>query len=1046
MERLNLSNLATAVATRRCALFAGAGLTSDSGGATWDDLVNFLKDKFGYSSPLKDNFQIMGDLFLKFDPEAVYETVRERLIDAKIDGSKLKLMGLPWFTTFTTNYDIAFERTLEKNQSLFVRRIVTGKEFVLTGLPSEMLCVKLMGSLDIPFGQPGSMILDAGDFAKAREERGRIFEILASHAANISFLFVGYSFNDGLFLEILSRLSKTIGIAENTYYAVFKEEPNEEKSYLLKQFGVEVIVADLESFAEELSKQVAIRNPADLTLKKIPIGDDIIPINSTKIAGFLSLYNPVFLEDLEDIVSPQAFFKGKTESLKPFGLNWHFYRKEIKEIIKAVLNKKQDDTKSSVIVVEGNPGTGRTFIILAAIHELIKKHRAIAIKIPSYAINSIPSLEDIEELLKEIERASSAIGVGEPERIIFWAEFTPGINTISQFKKLSSNCKCPTSLIFEDVKTIIDELSPTDEVTSIDLGINLPEEQKKELAKYLIETVRKHKFPEINEEETLRIVNEEKQFLPIIYRTLDPARRSINRIIEEEFNRISDKNIQICISFCALSTSIDIEMPVAVLRKALNIQTGKLYSYKDMFEISEGAKAFIKESMDKRTNFLVSIYHSLIAQHIVQLVGASKMDEYLISIAKVADIRSRIEAEFIGSVFIDKGVNWHSGSFKPFTDTGLKIALLEIKNRQPARPIIHHLARLYAKANISDKNIVPLLEEALSEPRELYALEERKENVLTTLANIKWNQKKEHLLSQPREDPDIQDIIALLIQAREIAIPNIHPYYVHARILRELWQGKTEKEKLTLVNEAVEVINEGLASCVDDPEGTWRLNELLLESLSDVDAKRAQDTAKELFEENKDGTGYYTLARIEYQKNSNITNACDYLNKALKAEKYPPGTIALKIEILLQGKSPPYYDLLKFVDTLSSDPRFQDTWKSAYYKAVVYLINGIHSAANRFFNISFRKAPRTLQKNVLLFWMEEGHRKVHNGRIGNILTEREGRIISHNIKGLMDEEIFFDPRHQEKRRSLNPGLLVDFELGFSTRGPIAFDVRPHGRK
>lgn len=52
-------------------------------------------------------------------------------------------------------------------QVLAIRTILTGKEFAFTGLQSEMLCVKLMGSLDIPDKQSGSMVLDTGDLALA---------------------------------------------------------------------------------------------------------------------------------------------------------------------------------------------------------------------------------------------------------------------------------------------------------------------------------------------------------------------------------------------------------------------------------------------------------------------------------------------------------------------------------------------------------------------------------------------------------------------------------------------------------------------------------------------------------------------------------------------------------------------------------------------------------------------------------------------------------------------------------------------------------------
>ena len=149
MADSNISKLVDAIINRECALFAGAGLTSDSGGVNWNDLVKFLVDALKYSSPLNDKFQIVEDLFDLNDPEKIYEMVQNKLDDAKLEEPISKLTELPWFTTFTTNYDTALENSLAKNQSLLVRTITTGNEFALTGINSEILCVKLMGSLDI---------------------------------------------------------------------------------------------------------------------------------------------------------------------------------------------------------------------------------------------------------------------------------------------------------------------------------------------------------------------------------------------------------------------------------------------------------------------------------------------------------------------------------------------------------------------------------------------------------------------------------------------------------------------------------------------------------------------------------------------------------------------------------------------------------------------------------------------------------------------------------------------------------------------------------
>lgn len=1040
-----ISNLAAAIVTRRCALFTGAGLTADSGGSTWNDLIELLKKNFGYSSPLTDKFQMMDDMCRIYDKKKIYEMIVNRLKNAKLENPISKITTLPWFTIFTTNYDTALEDSLIENQKdLKIRRILTGKEYALTGLQSEILCVKLMGSLAVPFGQPGSMVLDIGELVTAREERAKMLNIVADHAANLSFLFVGYSFDDNIFIEILEKLINIIGQPKHKFYAVFKNEPDEKKAYWLRRFNIEFIVSDLKDFIEELSKQVTLRNPCDFSLKRVPLGLDVIPIDTTKVVNFLSFFNPVLFEDIEEEVSPNTFFKGDTHSFKPFSLGWHFERKEIKDVVKAVLKCKKN--QSNIIKVQGSPGTGRTFIILAAVLELIRNHHSIAIEIQSYSNYIIPRQEDLEEFLQEIKKNAKKIHI-EPERIVLWAGFPLTYENISQYKKSTAKLSYPVSLIFEGIASsqISEGIKEGKNRFYITVDDDLPKNQKENLSKYLLETVKKHKLPEINEAQVAEIIEEEEKFLPIMYRTLDPARRSINRIIQEEFNKISEPVVQDCISLISLASCIDIEMPIAILKKALGSHFGRLLTYEEIFEIATvKGKAFVKVRNDLRTNPLASIYHSIVAKRIAALVGKNRTDEFILDIACTVDLISQIEGDFIGSLLISNGVNWEPipGYARPFSDDALESALKEIKTRQPARPILHHLARFYLKKNKYDKRIVTLLEEALAEPKEKYGLEERKENVLTTLASVKWSQNKKRFLKLPRNNPEIQEIIDILIEARRIVSTNVPPYDVHARILNELQKNKDEQERLPIISESLEVIDEGLDYCREDPEGIESLNILMIEILSKIDIKKAENAAKIMLENNKDGTGYYTLARIEYQKNKNPDGAIAYLVKALDGEIYPSEALALKIEILIHDKKiVDYYNLRKQVDLLSTRVDYDDSWKSAYYKAAIYVITGDYEDAVKFFRYSYKLAPWTLQRYINIFWVEEGHRKEHTGIIGRILTEREGRIDSHGIKGWRDS-IYFDPRSQEEKSLLKIGLPVTFEVGFSPRGPIAFDVRP----
>lgn len=830
--------------------------------------------------------------------------------------------------------------------------------------------------------------------------------------------------------------------------------PEEKKLYELKRYNIEIIIADLKDFIEELNKQIKIRNPKDYTTKRIPIGHDIIPIDVTRVTRFLSLHNPILYNSLKEDVVAESFLKGNTESFKPFALGWNFQRKEIKKVIEAVL-KNKDETVSNIITVKGNLGSGRTFVILAAIYDLITKHRAIAIKIPNYSMNPIPTSEDLSEFLDEVESKSKKLNIEKPKSIVFWCEFTPDYNVISEFMKISSNFqKYPINLIFETIETSYTDFPKKYNEISIDVDSEISGEEKEKLVNYLLKITHEHKLPAINKEYTQRIVYEEKTLLPIMYRTLDPARRSINSIIEEEFSKIKDPSVQHSISFCALTTGMNEEMPVAVLRKALGERIKRRLSYEDIYEIGvDKSEIFIKQTRDSRSNPYFSIRHSLIANRLAELIGQSKLDEYLMDIAKVVDIRSPVEAEFIGKLLIDKGVNWKAGESRTFSDDGLEKALLEIKNRQPSRLILHHLSRLYYNRYKSKKNesilneIIGLLKEALAEDEEAYALEERKENVMTTLARVKWEQKKSYLINEPRSHPEIKDIISLLTEAREGLNPNIHSYDVQARILKELWQSKDKDEKIVLIKEAIDLLNEGLNYCEDDLDQTYRLKKLLIESISDINQEEALKFSEELLNSKKDGTGYYILARREYHMNSNLPGALSYLNKAMKGLQYPSGSIALKIEILIQNtdNDPKYDILLELVNELSKNIGYKDTWRSAYYKAIVYTINGHPGDASHYFYLSNRLAPRKrLDPKVQLFWMESGHRKVHSGIIQRNLTENSGYIYSHGIKGC-ESDIYFYPPAQKFKTSLKTGLHVDFELGFSPRGPQAFDVRPRGK-
>lgn len=589
---------------------------------------------------------------------------------------------------------LALDKSLRKNQKLPVNMVLTGDEFKLEGIQSELLCVKLMGSLDRDFNQPGSMVLSLGDLANAKHERSRIFDTLKAHAAHLSFLFVGYSFNDDIFLDTLEEIFTKMGRIPEKSYAIFRDKPDEEKEYLLAQYNIDVIISDLSEFIGLLCNSVAENDPKDHSLKRIPVGRDVIPINSANLRVFLSKYNPTFIEKMAENVTAYSFLLGETSSFKPFENEWHFERQEINLILSNILSFNYENKQACILKVTGGPGTGRTFSIMAAVAKLIRKNRAISIEIPNYAINKIPDLWELKEFINEIFESASSRDIPFPERVVFWSKYTLDQRDILKVASLAKNIDIPICLIYEDARSSKADFSSIEyEIIDIHVDEELSKTKKDELIKYLIKIIRDHSLPESNEKEIEEIINQEKEFLPIVYRCLDPSKRSINRIVEANLLKFKGTNEELCINLCAMATSLDLDVPLSIIQKVLSKEEGMAVSYPEAYSLIENAKDFLVDEMDSRYNIYVRLYNIYAANHIVTLQGQNSMDMALRSIAEVADLKVQIESAFIRHLLIEKGVNWSSDQGLPFSEDGLESAFLEIKRRQPARPIIHHLAR-----------------------------------------------------------------------------------------------------------------------------------------------------------------------------------------------------------------------------------------------------------------------------------------------------------------------------------------------------------------
>jgi hypothetical protein len=1035
---MGLEELASRIVSRNTVIFVGSGFTQDGGGTSWDGLVQFLRHKFQDKSPLTNNFEIIKDIIRDNSYEEVYDAVREKLQGVKVPEKYISLTKLPWYAAFTTNYDTAFEEALDINQNLTVRRIKTGREFKLDGYSSELLCVKLMGCVTSNPADSGHMILDKIDVAISVEERGKIFETLRDYAAYKSFFFFGYSFDDEIFDTILGEITRRNGEPKDTYYAFFPSDPDAQKAYKLNKGNIEFFTGNPEAFVKKLFDAVQKFDPKDFSKKKILIGSKIQIVNSVKIGSFLAKYDPILIEHLEENVEARSFFLGNTTSFKPFQNKWHFVRPEMEKLTSDIRNNKSD---YNIFLVAGYHGTGRTFTIMAAINQLIRESRSLAIKIKINPEYRIPSIEEIEYYISEI--SSICPPDEKPERIILFSDFSLSIGDIHLFERILNECSLPAFLIFEGDLQDKEDLPKlfSGRISVINLIDDLNLQNRTKLMRYLEKTINERKFEPVSEDRLNDIISNEKQFLPIIYRLLYPAKKSIDEIIDSDYSFLTkgDPIIKHCLILCSIPYYFGYSLPLFVLRDTLEDLTKKQILQNEIDECLDHLKSFVIKITDTDSLPRLNMYHEIISRRVIQLIPQKEIDNYYIELSKSLDLTSKKGAEFYGQIFITSGVNLEVYRSKPYSKDGLLKAFEEKSKSQPSRTILHHLARLYERENIKNPKILKLLDQAIISDSKEYELSERLENILTTKANILWKLKKNQLSSYLPDNPEIKRIIDILISAQKSKLPNNHAYKVHATILNDLSKDKPNPQKSELIIDAINVLEKGLGfQSKNNPNDTELLN-FLIELLSHLDYSLAKKRANTIFYQNKDGRGYYTLAQIEYYKNNDEIKALEYLTMAISAERVPDLALTLKINIVISSKNPDYKELFR-IDELVKKMNIEETWKLAYQRAVIYAVMGHFSSAKRMFGIANQKAINSETKlERYLFWMENGRRKTFQGIILH-QSQTVGKISPHNVPN-WNEPIFFRPYKQRIGQRLLPGVPVVFELGYNLNGAIAWDIR-----
>jgi SIR2-like protein len=251
------TELVDRVARGECVLFVGAGFSKGVTGVDWDGLLQTL------AKGLRAEERAGWD---RFDPLTKAQLYVERHGRARLERALAKclgvdrdltphvksvqetLLGMPFRTIVTTNYDRLAEATLDK-LGVPYGTIIDDVDVHLPLPPRARRVIKMHGDLDLS----DTIILTRDDYLAYERTRPSVSLLLRSLLLEHSFLFYGFSLEDLNFAFVYDRVESLRGLVRagaQSYAVLAKPNPLLQKYWA--NHGLHVLAVDSHDDAAKL--------------------------------------------------------------------------------------------------------------------------------------------------------------------------------------------------------------------------------------------------------------------------------------------------------------------------------------------------------------------------------------------------------------------------------------------------------------------------------------------------------------------------------------------------------------------------------------------------------------------------------------------------------------------------------------------------------------------------------------------------------------------------------------------------------------------------
>lgn len=346
-----------AVSSGNAGVFAGAGLSRDSGYVEWRELLREIADDLKLD--IDKETDLVGVAQFHLNERRNRSRLNEKLIDEFTKDTTPNenhriLARLPLCSVWTTNYDKLIEDSIrEAGRRPDIK--ITKENLAQTRPGRDVIVYKMHGDIS----QPHDAVLTKDDYERYEVTHRLFVENLQGDLVSTTFLFLGFSFTDPNIDYILSRVRVLLGENQRAHYCIMRQpqppsgkgarkaasraefEYDRRRMELriedLKRFSIHTVLIDdyseITNLLREISKVAHQRNVfvsgsaceygvfGEQRLNELArkIGEDLIKRDYNLVSGFgRGLGEQVILGALSGVYGAKAGHDANRTLIRPF--------------------------------------------------------------------------------------------------------------------------------------------------------------------------------------------------------------------------------------------------------------------------------------------------------------------------------------------------------------------------------------------------------------------------------------------------------------------------------------------------------------------------------------------------------------------------------------------------------------------------------------------------------------------------------------------------------------------------------------------------------